>query len=109
MIFVLAVQINEMEQSTVSQFGEMRWKKCDNATWEYNPGNANLPIGDGAEAQTANREIGVPRVLQRAPELKFKLGRYRTIVFFCRRSAFCFALRPRLAILLSHRLGSHLG
>jgi hypothetical protein len=55
----------------------MRSKKCEAATSESNPGNANLPIGDGREAQNANREIGVPRVRQSAPELKFKLGHYR--------------------------------
>jgi len=57
----------------------MRSKKCEAATSESKPGNANLPIGDGAEAQTANREIGVPRLRQPTPELKFRLGRYRTI------------------------------
>ena len=37
------------------------------------PGNANLPIGDGTEAQNANREIGVPRARQPTPERKFKI------------------------------------
>jgi hypothetical protein len=54
----------------------MRSKKCEAATSESNPGNANLPIGDGTEAQNANREIGVPRVSQPTSELKFKLGHY---------------------------------
>jgi hypothetical protein len=52
----------------------MRSKKCEAATSQSNPGNANFPIGDGAEEQNANREIGVPRVRQPTPELKFKLG-----------------------------------
>jgi hypothetical protein len=57
----------------------MRSKKYDAATSESNPGNANLLIGDGTEAQNANREIGVPRVLDPTPELKFKLGHYRRL------------------------------
>ena len=52
----------------------MSSKKCEAAISESNPGNANLPIGDGTEAQNANRKIGVPRVRKPTPELKFKLG-----------------------------------
>jgi hypothetical protein len=50
-----------------------------------NPGNANLPIGDGAEAQNANREIGVPRRRLRSRSLTFlrahfpKLGHDRML------------------------------
>ena len=61
----------------MSQFREMRSKKCETAISESNPGNANLPIGDGATAQNANREIGVPGVRQPTPALKFKLVHYR--------------------------------
>jgi hypothetical protein len=61
----------------------MRPKKCEAATSESNPGNANLPIGDGAEAQNANREIGVPSVRQPTPELKFKLGHYPVDASLC--------------------------
>jgi hypothetical protein len=52
-----------------------------------NPGNANLPIGDGTEAQNPNREIGVPRVRFRSRSLTFlrmhfsKLGQYHRLVF----------------------------
>ena len=35
------------------------------------PGNASLPIGDGAGAQNANREIGVPRVDLEVAVLRF--------------------------------------
>ena len=48
------------------KFREMRSKKCEAATSESNHGNANLPIGDGAEGQNANREIGVPGASTRA-------------------------------------------
>ena len=48
----------------------MRSKKCKAATSESNPGNANLPIGDGTEAPNVNREIGVPKVRKPTPELK---------------------------------------
>ena len=44
------------------------------ATSGSDPGNANLPIGDGTEAQDANREIGVPRIRLPATELTFELG-----------------------------------
>ena len=45
------------------------------------PGNANLPIGEGFDlledkGKPANREIGVPRVHPPARELEFKLGDY---------------------------------
>jgi hypothetical protein len=54
----------------------MRSKKREAATSESNPGNANLPIGDGTRAQNANWETGVPRVRQPTPKLKFKLVDY---------------------------------
>jgi hypothetical protein len=41
---------------------EMNSKKCEAATSESNPGNADLPIGGGTEVQNANREIDVPRL-----------------------------------------------
>jgi hypothetical protein len=53
-------------------------KKCEAATSESTPGNAYLPIGDGTEAQNANREIGVPRVRQSTTELKVELGHCQT-------------------------------
>ena len=55
---------------------QLRSKKCEAATSESFPGNANLPIGDGTEAQNANREIGVPGVPQSTTELKVNLGHY---------------------------------
>jgi hypothetical protein len=73
--------VTTLRRLVVSEFGEMHSKKCEAATSESNPGNANLPIGDGAEAQNANREIGVPRVRQPTPELKFKLGHYPSSPF----------------------------
>ncbi len=54
----------------------MRSKKCETATSESNPGDANLPIGILCFCTVANREIGVPRFRQPTPELKFKLGHY---------------------------------
>jgi hypothetical protein len=54
----------------------MRWKKCEAAISAFNPGNVNLPIGVLCFRTVANREIGIPRVRQPTPELKFKLGQY---------------------------------
>jgi hypothetical protein len=44
---------------------------------EMCPGNVNLPIGDGTEAQNANSENGVPRVRPPTAECKSKAGHYR--------------------------------
>jgi hypothetical protein len=54
-----------MQSRRAEEFGSVPiWRNVLSETWSYDfgvqPGNANLPIGDGGEAQSANREIGVP-------------------------------------------------